>query len=123
MSQEVATMAANGTLALSPRERVSFTPDHYLTDGQAREGACTYVLKPLRNRERIQVALKVREKLGNFVATFEVRDLMRDAARISLEPDEAANACGLLDELDALEEATEQSDEVTERLAEIRKQL
>src|SRR5262245_43391092 len=115
MSQDVTRLAVNGTLTLSPQERIPYTPEHYFSDGAPREGAFVYYLRPLSRRDRQRIALVVQRRHGMIVADDEARRAIRDGAIAALEPEDAAEACGQLDEFEALTTATERDESMEDR--------
>lgn len=116
MSQELDTMTANGTLPVSRRDREPWHPP----TSQDR----TYTLAPLTMRERAAVARAVVGAVGTYPTDEEFRETLREAALAALEPEDAAQAVRVLDELAALEVAGDQTDdEVSAVLTSLRKQV
>ena len=103
MSTDLTTMAANGALPVSTRDRQRFIPAHYYTDGALTEGAPVYFLTPLTVTERRALNREVVGACGMFVTTKEIRQAMREGAVAGLEEDEAAQATSQLDLLEQLE--------------------
>lgn len=116
MSQDVSTMRANGTLPISRRDREPWHPPATMER--------LYTLAPLTLRERAAVARAVVGAVGTYPTDEEFRETLRDAALAALEPDEAAQAVRVLDELAALETGGDTTvEEVGQVLASLRKQV
>src|SRR5215467_2226951 len=115
MPDELATMAANGALPVSARERLRFIPAHYYEAGVLREKAPVYILAALTITERRALHRAVVGACGMFVQTKEIRQALRDGAIAELDPEAAAAAILALDQLEQIEEAAN-PDESTELL-------
>src|SRR5262245_27458174 len=77
---DLTTMAANGALPVSTRERQRFIPAHYYEGGTLKDGAPVYLLAPLTVTERRALNREVVGTCGMFVTTKEIRQALRDGA-------------------------------------------
>jgi len=109
MSQELNSMAVNGVLPVSVRDRASFTPARYLKDGTAPEGAPVYLLAPLRDLDRSMIFRALYESCGAFVTTVEIREMLKEGITAVCEADEATPMLAELDELAALDDLTDEA--------------
>lgn len=107
---DLTTMAANGALPVSTRERQRFIPAHYYEGGTLKDGAPVYLLAPLTVTERRALNREVVGTCGMFVTTKEIRQALRDGATAELSEDEAGQAISQLDLLEQLESATNHDD-------------
>ncbi len=125
MSQDLTTMAVNGALPVSTRERERFVPPHYLIDGDAPASAPVYLLGALTDPEKRTVMRSAVGTAGDSVSTRELREALREGAIAELDPEEAAQVCAALDQLEALEGAPESNrdEDMEEALASLQKQL
>jgi len=97
----------NGTLPVSMKDRIPFTPGHYDAD------ACTpvYYLKPVSKRGRAALFRELVRSTGMLVDAGEIRQALRDAAIAVLPPDQAAALCGILDDIAVMTAAKQNPDD------------
>lgn len=117
MSHDLMTMAANGSaVPCSAQDREEFTPAHYA----GADGAPVYTLGPLLQRELDAVLRRANLTAGFPPSADEIRQGLRDAALVELEPEKAARIVADLDQLVELEGVKDPDEEFTEALAAVR---
>ncbi len=126
MSDDLDTLAANGALPISVRDRIAFTPDRYQPDPAAPDaprGAPIYYLSPLSKRERAALYRELIRMSGMLVDAGEVRAALRDAAITTYHPEEATRVCEALDEIASITAVKDGGAEFRARLSELLEQV
>ena len=105
MSQpEVASMAVNGLLPASRKDRERLIPPHYTKDGETPADAPVYLASPLTIAERRGLYRAAVGVCGLMVTVRELRDAVKEGAIAELDPEDAAGVAGAIEELDLMEQ-------------------